>query len=292
MSCLASRSASPHCPARFSSSDYNVLLVAEKYQTGFDQPLLQAMYVDKRLDGVQAVQTLSRLNRTAAGKQAPFVLDFVNDPEDVRLAFKPYYDRTQLQEEADPYRLEELKHQLDQMQVYHWNEVEVFAQAFFSASPSAAKSVHAQLVGLLQPTVERFRELDDEGQKEISRPLAGVRESLLVPEPDHSLRRPRLRANLRVRSRASFRLFARTERTPWTLAKKLSLSITASQSSPQGRSRSLRAHPSTSAVPLRWAPQIQKKNGHRCRRIIEKLNERFGTEFTETDRLSSLTKSK
>ena len=82
-------------PARFDSSDYNVLLVAEKYQTGFDQPLLQAMYVDKRLDGVQAVQTLSRLNRTAAGKQPPFVLDFVNDPEDIRRAFKPYFDQTQ-----------------------------------------------------------------------------------------------------------------------------------------------------------------------------------------------------
>ena len=105
-------------PARFSSSDYNVLLVAEKYQTGFDQPLLQAMNVDKRLHGVHAVQTLSRLNRIAGGKQVPFVLDLVNDPEDTRSAFTPYYDRTQLLEEADPCRLEELKHPMDQMQVY------------------------------------------------------------------------------------------------------------------------------------------------------------------------------
>ena len=83
-------------PGRFASPDYQILLVAEKYQTGFDQPLLQAMYVDKRLDGVQAVQTLSRLNRTAPGKAPPFVLDFVNDPEDIRSAFEPYYDRTEL----------------------------------------------------------------------------------------------------------------------------------------------------------------------------------------------------
>ena len=81
-------------PGRFASSDYQILLVAEKYQTGFDQPLLQAMYVDKRLDGVQAVQTLSRLNRISPGKAPPFVLDFVNDPEDIRAAFAPYYDRT------------------------------------------------------------------------------------------------------------------------------------------------------------------------------------------------------
>ena len=70
-------------PGRFDSPDYNVLLAADKYQTGFDQPKLQAMYVDKRLDGVQAVQTLSRLNRTAPSKQDPFVLDFRNDPEDI-----------------------------------------------------------------------------------------------------------------------------------------------------------------------------------------------------------------
>ena len=76
-------------PARFDSPDYQILLVAEKYQTGFDQPLLQAMYVDKRLDGVQAVQTLSRLNRVAPGKEPPFVLDFVNDPEDIRAALRP-----------------------------------------------------------------------------------------------------------------------------------------------------------------------------------------------------------
>ena len=80
-------------PGRFASPDYQILLVAEKYQTGFDQPLLQAMYVDKRLDGVQAVQTLSRLNRIAPGKAPPFVLDFVNDPEDIRDAFAPYYDQ-------------------------------------------------------------------------------------------------------------------------------------------------------------------------------------------------------
>ena len=73
-----------------------MLLVANKYQTGFDQPLLHTMYVDKRLDGVQAVQTLSRLNRMIPGKDAPFVLDFVNDAENIYRAFKPYYDKTEL----------------------------------------------------------------------------------------------------------------------------------------------------------------------------------------------------
>src|SRR5205814_9433320 len=111
----------------FGSPDYQILLVANKYQTGFDQPLLQTMYVDKRLDGVQAVQTLSRLNRMIPGKTAPSVLDFVNDAEEIYRAFKPYYEATELKEVSDPAQLEALKHELDQAQVYYQREVEGFA---------------------------------------------------------------------------------------------------------------------------------------------------------------------
>ena len=89
-------------PEKFESGDYHVLIVAEKYQTGFDQPLLHTMYVDKRLDGVQAVQTLSRLNRTCEGKDDTFVLDFVNDGDDIHEAFKPYYEAPSIS--AEPSR--------------------------------------------------------------------------------------------------------------------------------------------------------------------------------------------
>ncbi len=126
-------------PKRFASPDYQVLLVANKYQTGFDQPLLCAMYVDKRLDGVQAVRTLSRLNRKIPGKENPFVLDFVNEAEDIYRAFKPYYDATSLQEGSDPQQLEKLKHELDAAQVYFWSEVEAFARVFYK--PIARQSV-------------------------------------------------------------------------------------------------------------------------------------------------------
>ncbi len=118
-------------PDKFDSSDYQLLLVANKYQTGFDQPLLCAMYVDKRLDGVQAVQTLSRLNRNSAGKEEPFVLDFVNEAEDIYKAFKPYYNVTTLEEPSDPNRLEKLKHELNALQVYLWSEVAGFCQVFY-----------------------------------------------------------------------------------------------------------------------------------------------------------------
>lgn len=152
-------------PERFDSPDYNVLLVANKYQTGFDQPLLHTMYVDKRLDGVQAVQTLSRLNRMVPGKSAPFVLDFVNQAEDIFRAFKPYYDATTLQEKSDSALLEQLKHELDLVQVYHSSEVEAFARVFYKPVASQAPADHAALERHLQPAVDRFKGLPDEEQR-------------------------------------------------------------------------------------------------------------------------------
>jgi len=153
-------------PKRFASPDYNILLVAEKYQTGFDQPLLCAMYVDKRLDNVQAVQTLSRLNRKIPGKEAPFVLDFVNKAEDIYKAFKPYYDRTSLQEVSDPAKLETLKHELDLAQVYHWGEVEAFAQVFYKPLESQKTRDHAEMEKWLQPAVDRFKDIQDEAARQ------------------------------------------------------------------------------------------------------------------------------
>ena len=147
-------------PEKFDSSDYQVLLVANKYQTGFDQPLLCAMYVDKRLDGVQAVQTLSRLNRTHPGKEPPFVLDFVNDAEGIYLAFKPYYDITTLEKPSDPGHLETLKHDLNAMQVYHWSEVEAFARIFYLPQNKQNPSDHARMEKHTQPAVDRFNALD------------------------------------------------------------------------------------------------------------------------------------
>ncbi len=152
-------------PDKFDTSDYQILLVANKYQTGFDQPLLCAMYVDKRLDGVQAVQTLSRLNRTYGGKEPPFVLDFVNETEGIYEAFKPYYDATTLQEASDPGHLEVLKHELDGFQVYYWSEVEAFAQIFYLPLYKQNPSDHARMQKYIQPAVDRYRGLDDE-QKE------------------------------------------------------------------------------------------------------------------------------
>jgi type I restriction enzyme R subunit len=91
-------------PETFAADKFHILIVAEKYQTGFDQPLLHTMFVDKKLDGLQAVQTLSQLNRTCHGKQDTFVLDFANRAEEVKEAFKPFYEQTEVEECVDPNR--------------------------------------------------------------------------------------------------------------------------------------------------------------------------------------------
>lgn len=151
---------------RFGSEDYQILLVANKYQTGYDQPLLCAMYVDKRLDGVQAVQTLSRLNRTYPGKEVPFVLDFVNKAEDILAAFKPYYSVTELEAESDPSHLETLKHELNQMQVYSWQDVEGFAKVFYKPLAEQRRGDHAALQKHLQYAVEKYKQLENEEDRD------------------------------------------------------------------------------------------------------------------------------
>ncbi len=141
----------------FKQDKYRVLLVANKYQTGFDQPLLHTMYVDKRLAGVMAVQTLSRLNRTAPGKEDTFVLDFVNKPEEILKAFQPYYRAAELEAVTDPNLVHELHTKLDQAAVYLPAEVEGFAAVFFDP-----KRKQAGLHAYLKPAADRFAALEEE----------------------------------------------------------------------------------------------------------------------------------
>lgn len=134
--------------------------MAEKYQPASTSRSWQAIYVENRLDGVHAVRTLSRLNRIAPGRVPPFVLDFVSDPEDICNAFAPYYDQTQLLEASYAYRLEELKHDLDGMQVYHHAEVEAFADVFDVPVAKCRPDDYARMEAQLQPAAGRFADLD------------------------------------------------------------------------------------------------------------------------------------
>ncbi|MHC1725764.1 MAG: type I restriction endonuclease subunit R [Syntrophobacteraceae bacterium] len=155
-------------PEKFGTQEYQVLLVAEKYQTGFDQPLLHTMYVDKRLAGIQAVQTLSRLNRTHPLKEDTFVLDFVNDREEIRDAFKVYYEGAQMGEEVDPARMYAVKGELDASGVYLDEEVERFCRVYFKPKQRQSAQDHQAMNAALDPAVSRFavfqREKEDEAE--------------------------------------------------------------------------------------------------------------------------------
>jgi len=138
----------------FDTEDYQVMIVANKFQTGFDQPKLCAMYVDKKLAGVECVQTLSRLNRTYPGKaeSGTFVLDFFNEPEEILESFLPYYKTAELNDVSDPDMVFDLFEKLRSVGIFLWTEVEQFSQAFFSKSKSAAA-----LANICKPAVERWR---------------------------------------------------------------------------------------------------------------------------------------
>ncbi|WP_428354036.1 type I restriction endonuclease subunit R [Methyloprofundus sp.] len=140
----------------FDSDDYQVMLVANKFQTGFgfDQPKLCAMYVDKKLGGVECVQTLSRLNRTYPGKAetGTFILDFFNDPDEILEAFQPYYQTAELDDVSDPDLIFDLFDKLRAANIFQWQEVEQFCNAFLQKSKS-----NAAIANICKPAVERWQ---------------------------------------------------------------------------------------------------------------------------------------
>ncbi|WP_423224999.1 type I restriction endonuclease subunit R [Candidatus Amarolinea aalborgensis] len=158
-------------PEKFATTEYQVLLVAEKYQTGFDQPLLHTMYVDKRLAGIQAVQTLSRLNRTHPLKEDTFVLDFVNDPTEIREAFKVYYEGAEMGAAVDPARLYQIQAELDASGIYLAEEVQRFCAVYFAPRERQTAADHQAMNAALDPAVQRFTVLqeNDEAEAELWR---------------------------------------------------------------------------------------------------------------------------
>ena len=272
-------------PARFDSADYQVLLVANKYQTGFDQPLLCAMYVDKRLDGVQAVQALSRLNRKIPGKEEPFVLDFVNDRDDIYKAFRPYYDSTSLQESSDPAQLESLKHELDQAQIYFWSEVEAFAKVFYRPVLKQSHADHGHMARHLQPAVDRFKGVDDEDQKqEFREKLRGFVSlyaflSQIIPYADEDFEMLHSYGKLLLPHLPLIR------EGPVHLEDEVALNYYRLQRVASGPIAVGEGEPEGVKSPTEVGTGKAKEDKAPLSEIIKVLNERFGTAFTEEDRL-------
>ncbi len=174
------------------NDEAQIMVVAEKYQTGFDQPLLYAMYVDKTLTGLAAVQTLSRLNRICDGKDGTFVLDFRNDADDIARAFEPWYGRT-VAPPTDPNLLYDTRAALDPFGVLRVDEVERVTGLLLTMT---TVKDHGRIHAAMQPAIDRFRALDEERPGGLPRRPRPLRAHLRLPGAAGQLRRHQARTGL------------------------------------------------------------------------------------------------
>ena len=275
-------------PEKFDTNEYRVLLVAEKYQTGFDQPLLHTMYVDKRLAGIQAVQTLSRLNRIHPLKEDTFVLDFVNDRNDIQEAFKQFFDGAIMGEQVDPQRMYEIKAELDEAGIYLAEEVQRFGEIYFKPKERQSVNDHKVINAALDPAVDRFKALQDsnEDEDELWRgKLEAFRNlyaflSQIIPYQDSDLERlytflRHLSAKLpRRRSGPSYEFDDEVRLEYYRLQKISEGSISLNE----GTARPLDGPNEVGSGALR-------EQAISFSRLIDFINERFGTDFKPTDQL-------
>jgi type I restriction enzyme R subunit len=258
--------------------------VAEKYQTGFDQPLLHTMYVDKKLTGLQAVQTLSRLNRTCAGKEDTFILDFRNAPEEIFKAFKPYYEDTPTEPLTDAQNLYRLNHQIEETGLIFANEVEAFCAVYFKPLRKESVRDSAQMNGILDQAVERFKEREEEEREEVKALLVNFRNlygflSQVIPYQDTDLEK--LYTYLRF---LLTKLPRREGGGSVLLEDEVELQYYRLQKISEGQI-DLNAG---DGEPLKGPSDVgtgQEDTKIRLSELIDLLNERFGTNFTQADQL-------
>ena len=275
-------------PEQFATQDYHVLLVAEKYQTGFDQPLLHTMYVDKRLVGIQAVQTLSRLNRIHSLKEETFVLDFVNDRDAVRRVFSAYYAGSELGEESDPTRMYAVKSELDASGIYLTTEVDRFCTVYFKPQRRQSARDHQAMNAALDPAVSRFAALRQENEDKSERWRGQLQTfqslydflSQVIPYQDSDLER--LHVYLRYlatklprrHSDPTYQFDDEVRLEYYRLQKISEGSIPLAEDTPHPLGGPAGAN--NSAL---QEPQVPLS------RLIDKINERFNTDFNEADQL-------
>jgi type I restriction enzyme R subunit len=243
------------------------------------------MYVDKRLSGVQAVQTLSRLNRTHPGKDDTIVLDFVNDAEEIQQSFQPYYEATSIQEKADPQQLYDLQHKLYETGVFLRSEVDTFARAFYGSSSTLSTRALAQMNGALDPAVQRFKQLNETEQEEFRHDLTAYRNlfsflSQVLPYPDPALEKLYGFARFLLT-----KLPKRDSGSPVELGEDIALEYYRLQKVSEGAVSLEAGKGGMVSGPVAVGTGVVKEEAVPLSTLIGQLNERFGTEFTPADQL-------
>ncbi|MGB2924415.1 MAG: type I restriction endonuclease [Limnothrix sp.] len=273
-------------PKIFEQDDYKILIVADKYQTGFDQPLLHTLYVDKPLSGVKAVQTLSRLNRIAPGKENTFVLDFRNTRETILESFQPYYELTALKEEPNPNHLYDLKGQLDQYQIYLTSEINAFAKVYFDPKTKMTPKAQGKLYALLEPAGDRYKALEtEEKQDEFKKSLRTWINlysflSQLMPFRDTELEKFFAFSRLLL-TKLPKRSLAESVR----LVDEIALEYYRLDKIKEGAIDLIQGENGELESVTEAGMKRPKEEKATLSEIIDKLNDRFGTEFEEADRL-------
>jgi len=264
----------------FKRPEHRFLVVANKFQTGFDQPLLHTMYVDKKLGGVNAVQTLSRLNRVHQDKNETMVLDFANDADVIQKGFEPYYEKVILSEATDPNQLYDLERRLTDFHVYERAEVEAFAQIYFN--PRATQD---QLYAALAPSVDRYKTRGEEEQVDFRGHLGDYVRlyaflSQILTFADADLEKLYVFGRLLRRY-----LPVEREDLPREIQQNIDMESYRVQQAWKGKIKLARGEGKLEPVDPRTSHAPAPDPIEPLSLIIRDLNERFGADFTEADKV-------
>ncbi len=268
----------------FRQKQYRFLVVAEKFQTGFDEPLLHTMYVDKKLSGVNAVQTLSRLNRTFPGKTETLVLDFANETDEIQEAFQPYYEATLLSAATDPNLVYDRERELYDFHLFTKEEVQAFAAIWFGATEKD-KRQHAKFYAVLLPVKARFDGLLADQQERIRAALADyvrlfVFISQLLTFADADLEK------LYHFARFLRRLVrADKDELPREVLNAVDMESYRVQQTSKGKIELAKGIGELEPLSFTGPMRLTAGEEEPLSKIIRELNERFGTDFTEEDRV-------
>ena len=270
----------------FKSDDFNIMVVADKYQTGYDEPLLHSMFVDKKLKGVNAVQTLSRLNRTCPFKNDTFVLDFANTSDSIKESFQPFYEETTLVGNSDVNRVYDLRSKLNEFAIFNDEDIDKFYAIMKENSDKKKQddSAIGKLVSVMKPAVDNYADLDDDKRlfardtmMKFIRSYGFVTQ--LVRINDEDLFKDYLYISHLIR------LLPKTQYPVFDLTGKVSLEYAKLKETFKGAIELEKE--GGEVVPGKGAKPAKKSNKtDTLERIVEKVNEKYQDDFSSADKVA------